>query len=147
MDETLRQLVGQMFHERWGRLGPGGLLREERDHVLLWCLHAEVQNGGMEQYLTNSSGDNALETIDALERASMPLVADVLRRALAAMPNGWDADRDIRIGRVLDTPNRNEVWNLLSFEYDDAIAAEPPTDALAEAILAAYRREGLIEIA
>ncbi len=144
LDETLRQRIGKLFHERWGRLGLNGLLPEERDHVLLWELHMEVTDGGLDQYLGNSSGDHAEETVRALERAGLASLAGVLRRTLAALPDGWCMDRVERCRRVATLPHRWDVVGALTEEYYQAVATEPPSDSLAESILAAYRREGLI---
>lgn len=144
LDETLRQRIGKLFHERWGRLGLNGLLPEERDHVLLWELHMEVTDGGLDQYLGNSSGDHAEETVRALERAGLASLAGVLRRTLAAVPGGWCVERVERCRRVAAMPDRWDVFGALSDAYHQAVAAEPPSDSLAESILAAYRREGLI---
>jgi hypothetical protein len=142
VDEALRQEVGKLFHERWGRLGLEGLLRAERDHVLLWSLHAECTSGGLHQYLYNSGGDHAEETVAALNRHGMSRTGEVLRYALELLPGGWCADREEGIRRLEGV--RDADLRALDDEYDASIAAEPPSDSLAESILAAYRREGLI---
>lgn len=149
MDEAVRQQVGALFHERWGRLGVDGLLPPERDYVLLWVLHAEVGNGGMDQYLSNSSGDYAAATVEALERYGQRDMAAALRLALDALPGGWCADRAERQRRLAAVPGRWDVFGVLTEEYYRAEDAEadrpPPADGgVAGAILAAYRREGLM---
>jgi hypothetical protein len=144
VDQALRQRVGKLFHERWGRLGLDGLLPEERDHVLLWELHTEANNGGLDQYLCNSSGDHAAVAVAALDRAGLASLAGVLRRTLAALPAGWCADRSERCRRVAAVPDRWGTLGALTDQYHQAIASEAASDNIAECILAAYRREGLI---
>lgn len=152
MDETLRQQVGALFHDRWEQLGVAGLLPPERDYVLLWVLHAEASNGGLDLYLSNSSGDDALDTLAALERYGQHDMAAALRSALDALPGGWCADRAERQRRLAAVPDRWDVFDLLSEEFYRAEEAEagrpPPADGgVVGAILAAYRREGLVAAA
>ena len=142
MDEATRQKVGRLFHDRWERLGLDALLPEERDHVLLWSLHAEFTSGGLDQFLSNSSGDLAVETVAECERHGMAATADVLRRALNALPGGWCAEREERNRRLGEVPE--ELITDLNREYDASIASAPSNDSLGESILAAYRREGLV---
>jgi hypothetical protein len=149
VDEALRQRVGQLFHQRWGQLGVDGLLPPERDYVLLWVLYAEVGNGGFDQYLSNSSGDYAAETVAALERYGYRDQAAALRLALDLLPGGWCADRAERQRRLGAVPGRWDVYDLLSEEYQWALGSdakrEPPAEGeVDEAILAAYQREGLL---
>jgi hypothetical protein len=142
VDEALRQQVGKLFHERWARLGLERLLPEERDHVLLWSLHAECTSGGLEQFLYNSAGDHAGETVAALERHGMGRTGEVLRFALELLPGGWCAERNERCRRLENV--REEDLRALDREYDASIASEPRNDSLGESIVAAYRREGLL---
>lgn len=144
MDEELRGRVGALFHERWRRLGLEALLPEERDHVLLWELHVEVGNGGLDQYLSNGSGDHAEETVEALVRVGLAVAAEIVRRAMDALPGGWCSDREERGRRIAATPDRWATFRSLTDRYHEAIASEPAGDGLAESVLAAYRREGLL---
>ncbi len=151
MDEAIRQQLGAIFHERWGRLGVDGLLPPERDYVLLWVLHAEVGNGGMDQYLSNSSGDYAADTVAALERYGQQDMAVALRLALEVLPGGWCAERVERQRRLAAVPDRWDLFAVLTEEYYLAEATEvdrsPPADGgVAGAILAAYVREGLMAV-
>lgn len=140
--EALRQQVGKLFHERWGRLGFEGLLPEERDHVLLWSLHAECTSGGLHQFLYNSSGDHARETLASLERHGMSRIGEVLQMTLELLPGGWCAERDERCHKL----ERVLAVDLcaLDSEYDASLALVPPNDSLGQFILAAYQREGLL---
>jgi hypothetical protein len=47
----------------------------------------EVVNGGFGQFLDNSSGDHATETLEALRRVGAELSAELLEKALTAFPD------------------------------------------------------------
>ncbi len=149
MNETLRQRVSELFHERWEQLGVDGLLPPERDYVLMWSLHTEVSNGGLDQYLFNSSGDLAADTLNALERCGYRDMAAALWLALDVLPGGWCEDRAERQQRLAAVPDRWDLFGAITEEYyqaEEATANQPsPTDGgLIGAILVAYRAEGLL---
>lgn len=60
------------------------------DQLVRLVVHfdGEVQNGGMEQWLTNPSGHYAKETLMALERIGANESAALVREALAFFPEG-----------------------------------------------------------
>jgi len=142
VDEALKQQVGKLFYERWGRLGFDGLLPEERDHVLLWSLHAECTSGGLHQFLLNSSGDHAPETVEALARHGMSQTGEVLSFALELLPGGWCAERQERCRRLKAASHDDYI--ALDSDYDASMESMTSNDSLSEAILAAYKREGLV---
>ena len=57
--------------------------------VFLLCIifQGEVENGGITQYLSNSSGNMTSETIDALKRID-EVYADLLIKAAHCFPEG-----------------------------------------------------------
>ena len=145
MDEAIRERVGAVLEERWGRLGVGGLLPEERDYILLWELNAEVSSGTFDQYLCNSSGGNAPAAVAALERLGSVRLLGILRRVLELLPGGWCADQDQRAARVAAIPGRRDVLRALTDDYYEAIVAETPVGERAvERLYLAYLREGLL---
>ena len=60
------QKIEELVHESWKNLGYDNLLSEERDYIALWWFKAEVNNGAIHQYFFNSSGDEALRALAAL---------------------------------------------------------------------------------
>lgn len=58
-----------------------------------WWLEAEVMNGGLEQYFWNSSGEFAVEAVDALVALGLGDLAELLRQSIAAQ---MAADSDWR---------------------------------------------------
>ena len=59
-----------------------------RDFLLCVLFEGEIANGGISQFLSNSSGDMAEETVMALERINEPKTANLLRETLQCFPNG-----------------------------------------------------------
>lgn len=84
-------------------------------------LERDVNNGGFSQWFFNSAGDQARETVDALERVGASHTAGLVRRSLEPFgPDGpsrdWEARRDQleEIGEGADT-----LWD----ELTDAFCA------------------------
>ena len=70
-----------------------------RDFLLCVLFEGEVANGGISQFLSNSSGDMAEETVLAIEKIGEPETATMLREVLQCFPNGVvPKDRDARNG-------------------------------------------------
>lgn len=64
---------------------------------LVEALRGEVDNGGFEQYFTNSSGDDIHEVLAALDLIGAETTARIVRRACVRFPNGLPAhDADER---------------------------------------------------
>lgn len=59
-----------------------------RDFLLCILFEGEVNNGGISQFLSDSSGDMAEETILTLEKVGEHKIAKLLREALQCFPNG-----------------------------------------------------------
>ena len=68
-----------------------------RNFLLCVLFEGEVANGGISQFLSNSSGDMAEETVLAIEKIGEPETATMLREVLQCFPNGVaPKDRDAR---------------------------------------------------
>jgi hypothetical protein len=81
-------------------------------------LEAEVNNGGFEQYLYNSAGDNTAETIEALEAVGALRMADIVRGAAAKFPGGMPPkERFARQDLLLDHIADPEVFRELDDEF------------------------------
>jgi hypothetical protein len=107
-----------------------------RDHVDL--LRGEVDNGGFEQYFTNSSGDNLYEAMTALDLIGAVRTASILRRACAKFPTGLpDRDWDRR-QRQLDLVYRRGMFDT---EDQDFFREDDDLEALVRAYELAEDRE------
>lgn len=87
-------------------------------------LEREVNNGGFNQYFSNSSGVFALETVMSLKLIGADKTADLLQNAIdqfpnKTIPNGRDERQEV-LERIQE--KANEVWNKLDqkfFAYED----------------------------
>jgi hypothetical protein len=84
------RMVGATFDE--------GLTRGERlVHILFFVMDSEIENGGVQQFFSNSSGDLAEDAKAALKDIGAKKVLAVIRKASEVFPNGIvPADRETR---------------------------------------------------
>ena len=102
--------------------GVGSLSRLQRDALCMMNFQAELNNGGMHQYLLNSSGDFATETHDVLRRIGATDAARILEEANAFFGSGGPpTDRQARMAALLGLP-KDAVDRIyaLSKEFFDA---------------------------
>ncbi len=104
------QTTEAVLHGRWKSLGFDGLPREERDFVILWALIAEVNTGSFHQYFFNSSGDTALEAMEACDRIG----AEETLRILAGVLSVFDAIG----GYTIDRYERQERMKALNVQFN-----------------------------
>lgn len=77
------------------------LTEAERVFILVWELESEVNNGGLNQYYCNSSGDWASGCPDALKRIGAGKAAQIIENANNLFPGGCPPkDRDERCAHV-----------------------------------------------
>ncbi len=102
--------------------GVGSLSRLQRDALCVMNFQAELNNGGMHQYLLNSSGDFAIETPQVFRRIGADVAARILDEANAFFgTEGPPADREIRVAALLAFPKDVEHrLHALSDEFYDA---------------------------
>lgn len=90
-DTTLITDVWPPIAKRWNTHGFSALAPQEQTFARVWMLVAEVDNGGLAQYLFNSHGGEGLLAVDGLRQMGAFGLADELRAALAALPGGHPA--------------------------------------------------------
>ncbi|MBI2841295.1 MAG: DMP19 family protein [Acidobacteria bacterium] len=122
---TDAEYLEQCNDDYWRTLeksGVDGLSRLQRDALCIMNLQAELNNGGLHQYLINSSGDLAGETPAVLRRIGADDAAALLDRANAYFgPDGPPVDRDSRMGQLLALPEgRQQEIHDLTDEFFDA---------------------------
>ena len=89
--------VSEAVWAREAAAGVEALSRAERVFLCVWNLEAEVNNGGFEQFYTNSAGDNARDTPTALREIGAAQAAKIAQAANSVFgPSGPPADRDAR---------------------------------------------------
>ncbi len=87
-------------------------------------LEREINNGGINQYFINSSGNYAHQTIQSLQAINATITADILQKAIDLFPNkNVPQDQEERIASVKKIEeDANEIWEELDkkfFEYAD----------------------------
>jgi hypothetical protein len=101
--------------------GVGSLSRLQRDALCVMNFQAELNNGGMHQYLLNSSGDFANETPDVFRRIGAAEAARILEEANAFFgPGGPPVERETRMAALLALPKDTEdrIYALSDEFYD-----------------------------
>ncbi len=99
------------------------LTEPQKQFYFIQNLEREVNNGGFEQYFSNSSGDNAHETILALVSIGALKTVNILQQAINEFPDHKvPVDRDKRQEMMEHMENAEAVWDILDqrfFKYDD----------------------------
>ncbi len=95
-------------------------------HHIYW-LESEVNNGGFDQFFSNSSGDYALDTPSALDEIGAHHTAKLVKRAIDLFPGGSPSrNEEQRMGQLnsLDEAIRAKFEDLDSefFEYRNPLA-------------------------
>jgi hypothetical protein len=124
--------------------GVGSLSRLQRDALCILNFQAELNNGGMHQYLLNSSGDFANETPEVFRRIGAVEVARILEEANALFgPNGPPTDRKARMEALLAFPKqREDRIYALSNDFHDAEDRGLSLADLFDAYLLSQKRKG-----
>jgi hypothetical protein len=104
--------------------GPGfaAMSRPEQNVFLVWVLEGEVNNGGLDQFFVNSSGNCALRTAAALDEIGMPEESKVYREALALFPDAAPSeDRSTRFGQLEGIGPRRGRWNSMDRRLESCL--------------------------
>lgn len=98
---------------------PDSLSQPEKTICYIEDLEREVNNGGFDQYFVNSSGDNALETVDALRQVKSVKFLKILETAIHQFPDAKPPrDRDARLEIMEGIEDKTEpIWNALDDEF------------------------------
>jgi hypothetical protein len=122
-EEYLFTLV-ESIQAKEGEIGFGKLTPREQVFFCVWSLEAEVNNGGFDQYFSNSAGDYAPETVVALRAIDAEHTASLVESAMALFGlEGPDSVRNTRhdeLERLTDA--QREVFSELDkrfFAYED----------------------------
>ena len=100
------------------------LPRQSQVACCIHALEAEVNNGGLVQFFTNSSGLFVPQTLNALEEIGASITRDLLEKAVGiAYPGGFPAD-PTEYDEIDDSDEVTEALSLLDdqfYKYDDPI--------------------------
>jgi hypothetical protein len=101
------------------RVGLNRVSEAEITVVLVSWANFEIECGGFSQFFYNSAGDNAEETVEALEKVGASRAAAAMREAIALFPSQ----------KVLkNRANRWAAWQKVEFtkEFDKEFSADKP---------------------
>jgi hypothetical protein len=98
---------------------PARLTQPEKNVVFIEQLEHEVNNGGIDQFFVNSSGDNAEETINALREIKSVKFLKILETAVQQFPGAKPPkDRDERLEVMEGIEDKTgPVWSSLDNEF------------------------------
>jgi hypothetical protein len=86
---------------RLAKVGYEALSEAERVLWSVWCLEAEVNDGGFDQYFFNSAGDHALDVVKALVLIGAKQCAEIVRMAIGLFPpSGPSREREARCAQL-----------------------------------------------
>jgi hypothetical protein len=100
------------------------LTEHQKLFYLYQNLEREINNGGFDQYFSNSSGENAHETILSLEAIGANKTADILQKAIDQFPDKIvPKDRNERTETIAQIEEAaDNGWTNLDrkfYEYED----------------------------
>lgn len=83
--DSLVLVFEQAIDQKAARIGIENLTVEERVILAIEALEREVNNGGYDQFFTNSSKEFACVVLDSLNRIGCPKTASITKEAIAAL--------------------------------------------------------------
>lgn len=138
----------QIVHERWEQLGFDNLLPEEQDHIMIWWLVAEVNNGTFAQYFSNETGDHALQALAGLKKCGAAEAARLLQEAMDMFQpyGGYTKDREVRNDRIEfleaePSAHPQGAFRQVSDAFQDSCA--PLLGLSLKRVMEAYQRDGI----
>lgn len=91
----------------------------QRVLLIIESLEREINNGGFHQFYWNSSGNYAMETVEALNQIGATKTAGIVKKANDQFPNGIVPEDWDERGRILDliSEKSSEYWNTLDAKF------------------------------
>jgi hypothetical protein len=130
-------LVRTVFSDGTHTAHVENLSRDARTVYFAQILEGEVINGGFSQFFSNSSGDNAHETLEALVEVGASTAARLLSKAIRTFPGGRvPRDRSARCQQLFQHEEHNSTfWDALDQEYYALLKADSPAEDLGELLV------------
>lgn len=131
--------LSEKLNETYEKKKWEGLTHPQRIYWAVCDLDSEVNNGGLDQYFSNSTGDHAKEALEALYAIGMPERANRLKKEFARFGAfGPNVDRTIREGQLEKLRKKKED----PFEeFNDAYYADKSSVYASLAIYAVKNKE------
>lgn len=111
--EISSRILDESFTAGLGRMTPA-----ERNVYFLDMLEGEVNNGGFQQFFSNSSGNCALQTRAAIAAIGLTDLLPIYDKALAVFPSSAPAeDRATRNDQMESVEDEWTAWSALDSEF------------------------------
>jgi hypothetical protein len=144
LDDREENPTRDLFEKRWAERGFDGLMTEEQEYLAVWWLDGEVENGGLDQYFNNSSGDMALLALSALNATGAVVTAGILREALAVFGEaGYTTERYARQKKLFEVSHNCDAFDKTSRALRKS--SEPYVDMALARLRSVYAERGVIE--
>lgn len=113
------QPIAHWVIERYFGEGISSLSPAQQTFLLVWCFSGEIDNGGFEQFFSNSMGDESLPTVHALHDVGAHESARLLQRANDMFgPGGPPTDFDERNEALSNLDDESQlILELINQEY------------------------------
>jgi len=123
---------------RADQIGYGNLTEPEKVFYCIWILEGQVNNGGLDQYYFNSSGDYAADAVASLDAIGAKHTANLVRQANAMFGEaGPSPERFVRQDQLeaLDEADQKRLGELdqAFYKYHDKL------DVLLKAYVRAHK--------
>jgi hypothetical protein len=122
---TDSEYIDAFYEEYWAQIKRGGVASLNKFQRMCCCLtdfQVEVNNGGLHQFLSNSSGQFAKETPAIMREIGAFRAAEILEEVNSMLgPNGPMTDRDERLKQLerLTQADENRIDELDRVYFKD----------------------------
>jgi len=100
-DQWLVEQVMERLRDKAYGTGFSRMSRQEQNVYLVSQIDGEIENGGMDQFFTNSAGNCATRTLAALDEIGLTDCSKLLRRVIELFPDaGPSEDRSTRFDQL-----------------------------------------------
>jgi hypothetical protein len=136
----LLQPVADAAFDRYANTPFDQLSEVDRTIILVWSLQGEVDNGGFDQFYSNSSGDYSAETVFALERIGAQRTAALVAEGNRLFPTQPPpSEGELRIAELDSfSDTARDTWKRLEREF----YSDP--DGLNERLVGYLVRQGVL---
>ncbi len=116
------KICPRLWDDGWDTLS-----HAEQVFACVWQLEAEINNGGFDQFYSNSAGDFAIETVNALEEIGAAHTAEIVGRVNALFdsvtpPRDREEREEALEGIRVDHEDDLEELDNVFYEYKDNLS-------------------------
>ena len=112
------QSIAQSIIEKWSKSGYNSLTPNEKVFFTVWAYAGDVDNGGLEGFFCNPTGENSADTYSSLLAIGADQHASILKRAMDVFHGEIPSDVDERT-ELFEAMSETEAdtWDSLQNEF------------------------------